>query len=74
MNNPKTNLKEPCAACPFMETAAPGWLGPFDSPKELHQRVMMEAPFSCHKTIDHDDQDQADDDGPMGESHCLLVG
>ena len=52
---PKTNLKKPCGDCPFRTNSTPGWLGPWNA-VDLHRFVMAEQPFSCHETIDYDDQ------------------
>lgn len=46
--------KKICDACPFAKGALPGWLGPYESPEELHALVMSELPFPCHKTMDRD--------------------
>lgn len=37
-----------------MKSAPKGWLGPYDTPMELHQMVMSDRPFSCHSAQDRD--------------------
>jgi hypothetical protein len=43
--------KTPCSECPFMDFSAPGWLGPYKDSSELHNVVMSEIPFACHKEV-----------------------
>jgi predicted Zn-ribbon and HTH transcriptional regulator len=49
-----SNLKEPCNACPFRKNSAAGYLGGRWTATELHQFVMSEGNFACHKTIEID--------------------
>lgn len=42
--------KEPCDECPFRKDSIPAYLGPYESPEELHSIVMAELPFTCHMT------------------------
>lgn len=54
----KTDLKQPCNECPFRRKAPAGWLGPWE-PEELLISISMSAvPFTCHRTI----PDEFDDD------------
>lgn len=40
--------KVPCKDCPFTTSSRPGWLGPYESPEDLHRTIMNEYPFPCH--------------------------
>ena len=45
--------KNICSECPFSKNSVPGWLGPYNSPQELHRLVMVaDQPFPCHKKQD----------------------
>lgn len=46
-------IKKPCNECPFRKDSIPGWLADY-TPEQLHQVVMSENPFPCHRTHDHD--------------------
>lgn len=52
----KTNLKNPCNECPFRKNSLPGYLGGIYTPLTLHQHVMSENVFACHKTIKKNNQ------------------
>ena len=58
----KDKLKSPCNECPFRKNSLPGYLGGVWTAKELHQTVMGEAPFPCHQTMEHREEDY---------SHCV---
>lgn len=49
-----SNLKEPCNACPFRKNSMRNWLGGRWTAIQLHQFVMSEGNFACHKTIEVD--------------------
>lgn len=49
-----SNLKEPCNACPFRKNSAANYLGGRWTAIELHNFVMSEGNFACHKTIQTD--------------------
>jgi hypothetical protein len=63
----KANLAKPCNDCPFRKNSLPGWLGPWETPLELHRFVMAENEFPCHKTM----TDEFGDDVPEHkQSYC----
>lgn len=64
----KTNLKEPCKACPFRRVSIAGWLGPWQ-PHELLWSIKS-VPFPCHKTIKED----TPFDSPEAEKMELCAG
>lgn len=50
-------LKAPCGNCPF-RTDKPnqqGWLGK-ERAKEIYEAIRNDKTFTCHKTIDNDEQ------------------
>ncbi len=47
----KTDLKKPCSECPFRRTSPAGWLGPWDSARDLLAVAGSAQGFPCHKTI-----------------------
>ena len=46
----KTDLRKPCAECPFRKNHMPGWLGPWDA-GDLIRHVHRDGKFPCHRTI-----------------------
>jgi hypothetical protein len=48
MSTYKLGRKKPCAQCPFTERGTPGWLGPYDTVKDLHVAGLHEAGYPCH--------------------------
>ena len=71
------NLKRPCKTCPFLR----GDAGPVRLVKERTREIIEAATgvpgatFSCHKTVDYDQDESWDDDDSCprnteGEQHC----
>ena len=41
-----------CAECPFRDTSAKGWLGPYDGPEQFIHGTLGEAEgMACHMTL-----------------------
>lgn len=49
----KLTLRPPCAECPFLKKALPGWLGD-DTPQQVWAKVHGDNPFGypCHMDVD----------------------
>jgi hypothetical protein len=69
------NLRKPCAKCPFRND-----IRPFIHPERARDILEGGASFTCHKTIDYDDNPPYDDNGDLilgrcedGEQHCAGV-
>ena len=60
--------KTPCNDCPFRKSSAPGWLGPYQKPEDLHRLVMSENPFPCH--LSHQEDVAFEFVGQKGLPYC----
>ena len=63
------NLKKPCGEmCPFRRDCLPGWLG-HDRAKGIALALEDGAVFSCHKTVNYDDDDEPNR-STSNHEHC----
>lgn len=59
----------PCDRCPFRKTSWPGYLGA-DTPDGFLETTMRDEPMPCHKTIDYECDDWADQLTNGKARHC----
>lgn len=48
----KYDKKKPCKQCPFAPKT-PGFIGPYNNTRELHELVNCDTAFNCHQTQDN---------------------
>lgn len=41
-------MKKPCGECPFRKRSSPGWIGNYESVKEIVDHVESDYKFPCH--------------------------
>lgn len=57
--------RTPCFDCPWVRTAAPGWLGPYTAEKWV-ELAHSEVAIACHTTIEADETGYGDwEDGKI---------
>ena len=65
------DLRKPCAGCPFLRDGAEAVRLRSGRVREVWQTTRQDGPtFACHKTVNHDDEDEDGSRDTRREQHC----